>query len=150
MNEKVKVYKVRPDAKIPTRAHETDAGIDLYFCPVDNGIQRITPGRSSLLETGVKIQVPPGCMLQVMNKSGIATKTQLITGACVVDEGYNGEIFVNLQNIGKETQYIEPHQKIAQAVFVRIEKPEFDLIEEDSIYGSQTSRGSGGFGSTGV
>tara|TARA_R100001591_G_scaffold58370_1_gene68292 strand:+ start:2754 stop:3206 length:453 start_codon:yes stop_codon:yes gene_type:complete len=150
MSEKVKVYKTRPSAKMPTRAHNTDAGIDLYFCPVDDAIQRITPGRSSLLETGVKIQVPPGCMLQIMNKSGIATKTQLVTGACVVDEGYNGEIFVNLQNIGRETQYIEPYQKIAQAVFIRIEKPDFDLIEEDNIYGSETSRGSGGFGSTGV
>ena len=63
MSEKVKVYKTRPSAKMPTRAHNTDAGIDLYFCPVDDAIQRITPGRSSLLETGVKIQVPPGCML---------------------------------------------------------------------------------------
>ena len=89
-------------------------------------------------------------MLQVMNKSGIATKMQLITGACVVDEGYDGEIFVNLQNIGQTNQYIEPGQKIAQAVFVRIEKPSMMEIETDAIYGGSTSRGSGGFGSTGV
>jgi dUTP pyrophosphatase len=96
------------------------------------------------------MEVPSGCMLQIMNKSGIATKTQLITGACVVDEGYDGEIFVNLQNIGKDIQFIEPGQKIAQGVFVRIEKPALRMIEEDNIYGEETSRGSGGFGSTGV
>ena len=84
-----------------------------------------------------------------MNKSGVASKKQLVTGACVVDEGYDGEIFVNLQNIGSETQYISPGQKIAQGVFVRIEKPTLRLIEEDSIYGKETSRGSGALGSTG-
>tara|TARA_B100000963_G_scaffold314175_1_gene292569 strand:- start:777 stop:1223 length:447 start_codon:yes stop_codon:yes gene_type:complete len=146
---KVNVYKTRPDAIIPTRAHSTDAGVDFYFCPVDNSSKRIEPGRCALLETGVKIEVPPGCMLQVMNKSGIATKTQLITGACVVDEGYDGEIFVNLQNVGTETQYISPGQKIAQGVFVKIEKPSFQILETDDVYGRQTSRGTGGFGSTG-
>lgn len=146
---KVNVFKTRPDAIIPTRAHTTDAGVDFYFCPVDRSHQRIDPGRSALLETGVKIEVPPGCMLQVMNKSGIATKTQLLTGACVVDEGYDGEIFVNLQNVGTETQYVSPGQKIAQGVFIKIEKPNFEIVETDDIYGQQTSRGSGGFGSTG-
>ena len=85
-----------------------------------------------------------------MNKSGIASKQQLVTGACVVDEGYDGEIFVNLQNIGANVQYIEPGQKIAQGVFVRIEKPSLIEIGEDRVYGVTTSRGSGGFGSTGV
>ena len=85
-----------------------------------------------------------------MNKSGVASKMQLITGACVVDEGYDGEVFINLQNIGKTNQYIEPGQKIAQGVFVKIEKPQLWEIEDDNIYGRNTSRGEGGFGSTGV
>jgi len=145
-----RVYLVRPDAKCPSRAHSTDAGMDFYFCPVEGAAVRVQPGQSVLLETGIKMEVPPGCMLQIMNKSGIATKTQLITGACVVDEGYDGEIFVNLQNIGKDVQYIEPGQKIAQGVFVRIEKPALRIIQDDNIYGQATSRGEGGFGSTGV
>ena len=66
-----------------------------------------------------------------------------------MDEGYDGEIFVNLQNIGKETQFIEPGQKIAQGVFVRIEKPMLWEIKEDSVYGGTTARGSGALGSTG-
>ena len=152
MKTQVRVFKIRPEAKIPVRAHKTDAGMDFFFCPSDPKLvqRRINAGESAVLETGVKVEVTPGCMLQVMNKSGVATKTQLITGACVVDEGYDGEIFINLQNIGKLVQYIQPGQKIAQGVFVRIEKPQLHEIPEDSVYGVSTSRGAGGFGSTGV
>lgn len=146
----VNIYKVRPDAKLPVRAHDTDAGMDVYFNPVEGAAVRVKPGQSVLLETGVKIEVPSDCMLQIMNKSGIASKTHLITGACVVDEGYTGEIFVNLHNIGKDIQFIEPGQKIAQAIFVRIEKPVLFEIQEDNIYDAPTSRGEGGLGSTGL
>ena len=111
--------------------------------------KRIPPRASVLLQTGVKVEVPENCMLQIMNKSGVASKKHLITGACVVDEGYDGEIFVNLHNIGDKAQFIEPGQKIAQGVFVRIEKPTLQIIEEDDIYDGETSRGSGALGSTG-
>lgn len=149
MNNKVKVYRTRPSAKLPVRAHKTDAGIDFFFCPED-GISVTLPSLScGLFSTGVKIQVPKNCMLQVMNKSGIASKRSLITGACVVDEGYTGEIFVNLHNVGKESQTIHPGQKVAQGVFVRIDKPDLLEIEEDNLYGSATSRGQGALGSTG-
>ena len=148
--KQVRVFKVRPGAVLPVRAHKNDAGMDFFFAPSEGVAARVKPTQSVLLETGVKVEVPPGFMLQIMNKSGIASKMQLITGACVVDEGYDGEIFVNLQNIGKDIQYIKPGQKIAQGVFVRIEKPQLLEIEEDKIYGGSTSRGDGGFGSTGV
>tara|TARA_B100000287_G_scaffold410213_1_gene438342 strand:- start:69 stop:530 length:462 start_codon:yes stop_codon:yes gene_type:complete len=147
--ESINVYKVHPRVKIPHRAHETDAGIDFFFCPKEDIFLTIPPGTSALLETGIKMQVPQGCMLQIMNKSGIASKRSLITGACVVDEGYTGEIFVNLHNVGKQAQTIAPGQKIAQGVFVRIERPSLHQIEEDNIYGSKTPRGSGALGSTG-
>lgn len=146
---KVNVFRTRPIAKLPHRAHSTDAGMDFFFAPTEGAAARIKPGQSVLLETGIKMQVPPGCMLQIMNKSGIASKRHLITGACVVDEGYDGEIFVNLHNIGQDTEYIELGQKIAQGVFVRIEKPNLILIEEDNIYTGPTDRGSGALGSTG-
>jgi dUTPase len=67
----------------------------------------------------------------------------------VVDEGYTGEIFVNLHNIGNEIEFVEPGQKVAQGVFVRIEKPFVVEITEDNIYGMATSRGQGALGSTG-
>ncbi len=150
MSETVKVYRVRNSAKIPKRAHSTDAGMDFFFCPDASMVaKRIPAGASVLLQTGVKVEVPENCMLQIMNKSGVASKKHLITGACVVDEGYDGEIFVNLHNVGDKVQFIEPGQKIAQGVFVRIEKPALQIIEEDNIYGGETSRGSGALGSTG-
>ena len=146
---KVRVFRTRPAAKLPVRAHRTDAGMDFFFCPVEGSAVRVSPGQSVLLETGIKMEVPSGCMLQIMNKSGVASKRHLVTGACVVDEGYTGEIFVNLHNIGTDVEFIEPGQKVAQGVFVRIDKPEFLEIQEDNIYGTTTSRGAGALGSTG-
>mgnify|MGYP005739450813 FL=1 len=85
-----------------------------------------------------------------MNKSGIASKRSLVVGACVVDEGYTGEVFVNLHNIGKDTQVVESGHKLAQAVFVRIEKPELVVVQDsEQLYDSSTSRGDGALGSTG-
>lgn len=147
--QRVRVYRTRPDAKLPVRAHRTDAGMDFFFSPIEGTTVRIKPGQSVLLETGIKMEVPSDCMLQIMNKSGIASKKHLVTGACVVDEGYTGEIFVNLHNIGTVAEYIEAGQKIAQGVFVKIEKPRLWEIEVDSVYGEETSRGAGALGSTG-
>jgi dUTP pyrophosphatase len=149
-NNLVKVFRTRSGTKLPERAHPTDAGMDFFFSPSEPGSVTIIPGQSVLLETGIKMQVPANCMLQIMNKSGIASKKHLVTGACVVDEGYTGEIFVNLHNIGKEPETIISGQKIAQGVFVRIEKPFLLEVEEgESIYGTTTQRGSGALGSTG-
>lgn len=151
IEDKVRVYRCRPNAKIPIRAHRTDAGMDFFYCAVtdDELTKTLHPGESALLGTGIKIAVPSGCMLQIMNKSGIASKKQLVTGACVVDEGYTGEIFVNLQNIGREQQIIREGEKIAQGVFVRIEKPLLYEVTEENVYGRETERGSGALGSTG-
>ncbi len=145
----MKVFRTRKTAKLPARAHHTDAGMDFFYCPEEASPLVVSPGQSALLPTGVKIQVPSNCMLQIMNKSGVASKRSLVTGACVVDEGYTGEIFVNLHNIGNTPQAIEPGQKIAQGVFVRIEKPFLIEIVDDDIYGGDTSRGEGSLGSSG-
>tara|TARA_R100001129_G_scaffold160683_1_gene125339 strand:- start:2070 stop:2519 length:450 start_codon:yes stop_codon:yes gene_type:complete len=146
---KVNVYKVRENAKLPVRAHPTDAGMDLFFCPEADEPVTVRGSRTCLLQTGLKIEVPEGYMLEVKNKSGIASKKQLVTGACVVDSGYDGEIFVNLHNIGERAQVVQPGQKIAQGVFVKVEQPLLVEIEEDNIYGGTTKRGSGALGSTG-
>ncbi len=87
-------------------------------------------------------------MLEIKNKSGIASKRGLIVGACVVDRGYTGEIFVNLHNPSDRTQTLHAGDKIAQAVFVKIET-NVKLVESDSIYDDETSRGEGALGSTG-
>lgn len=146
---KVNVYKVRESAKLPVRAHPTDAGMDLFFCPETREAVTVFGSKTCLLQTGLKIEVPQGYMLEIKNKSGIASKKQLVTGACVVDSGYDGEIFVNLHNIGETKQIIEPGQKIAQGVFVKVEQPLLVEIGEDNIYGGTTDRGAGALGSTG-
>lgn len=149
LSESVKVFKLRRTSKLPVRAHATDAGMDFFFCPSIGNHALIEPGQSVVLETGVKVEVPKGHMLQIMNKSGIASKRSLIAGACVVDRGYDGEIFINLHNVGVSPQVISQGDKLAQGVFIRISTPSVVEIEEDSIYDKPTDRGSGGFGSTG-
>ena len=150
-NPTIKVYRVRDGAKIPKRYHTTDAGMDLFYCPKEDALKEahLRPGQSLVLPTGLKISVPEGHMLQIMNKSGIASKKSLVTGACVVDSGYDGEIFVNLHNIGKNNAVIAEGDKMAQAVLIPIVTPAIEISEEDNIYGKVTSRGAGCLGSTG-
>jgi len=156
---KLKFYKIRPDAKLPSRAHLIDAGVDLFYCPdpvqypdcywKPEGEYRIPPGESCLVPTGLKVVVPKNHMLEIKNKSGIAHKQKLLVGACVVDPGYTGEVFVNLHNIGGSTQTIQPGQKIAQAVLVPIIVCEpVETNYDPSLL--DTERSDGGFGSTGL
>ncbi len=144
----IRVNKVREDAKLPVRAHADDAGMDLFYCPGKETAKVIMPGDSVILETGLRIEVPEGHMLEVKNKGGIAAKKSLIVGSCVVDRGYDGEVFVNLHNVGRSNQEIRTGDKIAQAVFVKIET-NIDIIVSDSIYDEKTERGDGKLGSTG-
>ncbi len=152
----LKVYRLREDAKLPLRAHDTDAGMDLFYCPngertdivMQEGLA-IAPRESKVIPTGIKVEVPYGYMLEVKNKSGIASKRMLITGACVVDPGYDGELYVNLHNIGLNSQYIKPGDKIAQAVLVPIIHCGVEEVFDAEVLNIDTTRGTGGFGSTG-
>ena len=84
---KLKVFKVRESAKLPVRAHATDAGADIFYCPEENESLFVYESESELIPTGLKIGVPPGYMLEIKNKSGVAFKRSLVVGACVVDSG---------------------------------------------------------------
>jgi dUTP pyrophosphatase len=127
--------------------------MDLFFCPPPNDmipkqIESILPHGASILPTGLKVEVPEGYMMEIKNKSGIASKRGLLVGACVVDRGYTGEIFVNLHNPSDRTQTIHAGDKIAQAVFVKI-TTDIELVEAENIYDEETSRAEGALGSTG-
>ena len=153
---RVREHGVKP----PERANPSDAGLDLFFNPEIGGFfphpehdsTLIKPGECAVLSTGYRFGVPHGYMLEIKNRSGIAAKRSLIVGACVVDSGYDGEVFVNLHNIGTETQVIEPQTKIAQAVMVpvvhfrAVETASGDLYNWYPITMSQ--RGEGAMGST--
>jgi dUTP pyrophosphatase len=148
---KIKIKKLRENAKLPVREHSMDAGMDFFYCP-ESGKEinrNIFPNTSAILQTGVKVEVPKGYMLEIKNKGGIAANRQLIVGSCVVDHGYTGEIFVNLHNIGQDVRSIKPGDKLAQGVFVKIET-DIVLVESEEIYDLPTERGDGKLGSTGV
>ena len=138
----------------PVRANPSDAGLDLKYNP-DVGSQPVSiePGQSMILGTGLKFGVPHGYMIQIMNRSGNAAKKQLMVGACVVDSGYNGEVFVNLHNIGSRPQTINPGDKIAQAVVIPVVPVRFLETNNDNLYDwspiTISGRGAGALGSTG-
>lgn len=127
-------------AKMPTRAHGTDAGLDLY----SRETIVIFPGQSYCFDTGVHIEIPAGYVGMVKSKSGLNVK-QGLTSEGVIDAGYSGSIAVKLYNHGTECAFIEAGQKISQLVLLPIITPE--LILSESL--DETERGSGGFGSTG-
>ena len=136
---KLKV-KLDPGAMMPTRAHDTDAGLDLYSM-----YRRIVPSHSSMcFDTGVHIEIPAGYVGMIKSKSGLNVKHG-ITSEGVIDAGYTGSIMVKLYNHSGCAVEIERGQKISQLVLLPIITPE--LEEVDSL--DATERGNGGFGSTG-
>ena len=104
-------YMVRKDAYPPVRANPSDAGLDICYSPdlsnkkgISHDLVVVEPGASVIIPTGLKFGVPHGYMLEVKNRSSMAAKRSLVVGACVVDSGYDGEVFVNLHNIGRDVQ----------------------------------------------
>jgi len=146
--------RVRPDVVPPTRSNPSDAGLDVYYCP-EPGVAGATvaAGKNGLLRTGLKFGVPHGYMLQVMNRSSIAAKRNLVVGAHCVDSGYDGEVFVDLHNIGTEEQVIAPGTKIAQVVLVPVVPfKALELNPSTELYWypiTISDRGDGALGSTG-
>jgi dUTP pyrophosphatase len=165
----VKVKKLREDAVIPEYAHEGDAGFDLVA--VEDVI--IEPGQVRVVKTGLAFEVPPGYELQVRPRSGVSLKTDLrvANSPGTVDAPYRGEVGVLLWNsrhnkddvttntvktlkgpdiIDEEfpmgTYLIRKGDRVAQGVIVPVMRAQF--IEVDEL--SDTERGAGGFGSTGV
>jgi dUTP pyrophosphatase len=156
VRKELKVGLLRKGAKPPKRAYPTDAGADVFYCYDserrdwhigDESEFWINAGESCVLPTGIKVEVPRGHMLEVKNKSGIASKRQLLVGACVIDSGYDGEVFINLHNVGTTTQKVYPGDKLAQVVLVPVETCDFVCTGDE--LNTDTFRGAGGFGSTG-
>lgn len=133
-------FKVMLDegAKMPTKAHGTDGGFDLY-APKDFVVRC---GGSATVDTGVHINIEKGYVGMIKSKSSLNMRG--ITCEGVVDAGYVGSIVVRLHS-DQETIHFEKGQKIAQIVFLPI--PEVELELTDSF--EETERGSNGFGSSG-
>ncbi len=141
----VPVKKLRPDAKLPSYGSEYAAGADLYAClqqPVT-----IAPQATTLIPTGLAMELPEGWAGLVYARSGLATKRNLAPAnkVGVIDPDYRGEVMVSLHNHGTDPQTIEPGERIAQLVITPYLTAQF--LETDAL--SDTVRGIGGFGSTG-
>jgi dUTP pyrophosphatase len=146
----VKFCKIHENAKLPHKTHSADAGFDIFYCPPTNEPVFVNTNDGKILPTGLKAHFPEGYVLEIKNRSGMASKG-LIVGACIVDSTYSGEIFVNLHNISNVQKKINPGDKIAQFLIYKIEAPSVVEISTSELEESHrnSSRGDGAFGSTG-
>lgn len=142
----------RPDLKIrmtddagyvPAYAHETDAGIDLCaVCDYD-----INPGDSTLVRTGLCIELPDGCFGLETPRSGLGSRGITMRNAVgIIDPGYRGELKCALWNTTSETIHVKRHERICQLVIVPFVHANIVLADELS----DTDRGKAGYGSTGL
>ena len=144
--KKLKIY-LEEGAKMPTRAHEHDAGLDIY---TPESII-LYAGNSVEIDTGVHIEIPKGYCGLLKSKSGLNVRHG-ITGEGVIDHGYTGSIAVKLYNNSRDEKmhFFEKGDKLIQLLIVPIETPELELVESiQELYGEETDRGDNGFGSSG-
>ena len=128
-------------AYAPTRAHETDAGLDLRS-PVD---VTVSARGSVIIDTGIHIETPRGMVGFLKSKSGLNINHGIVSEG-VIDAGYTGSIVAKLYNLSDKDYHINAGDKITQLVILPIlENPQLILVEKLS----DTERGTGGFGSTG-
>lgn len=140
----LKIKLINEKAVLPCCAHPGDAGLDLF------SVERKTlqPGESALIGTGIIIQLPPDTEAQVRPRSGLALNHQVtvLNSPGTIDYGYRGEVKVILINHGRAPFEVEEGMKIAQLVIQPVLTVEVSVVDELS----ETRRGEGGFGSTGI
>jgi dUTP pyrophosphatase len=140
MMKLISFKKLDAGAKIPTRAHETDAGLDLTT--IEN--HALSPGEGRVFKTGLAVAIPAGFVGLVWDRSSMG-KRGLKTLGGVIDSGYRGEIGIVLWNMSKEVQEIKSGERIAQLLIQPVATPQ--TVEVESL--DDTDRGAGGFGSSG-
>jgi dUTP pyrophosphatase len=140
----IRVAKLTPEAKLPTRAHDGDAGMDLYASEAAH----IGPGERWSVGTGIALEIPDGHAGLVLPRSGLAREhgIALVNGPGLIDPGYRGEVRVLLLNTDPaETFRVEAGDRIAQLVVTPIALAE--PVETEAL--ADSTRGEGGFGSSG-
>ena len=139
----IPLLKLDPDLPTPSHAHPGDGAVDLYS-RIDTVL---VPGVRELVPTGVAIAIPDGFAGFVLPRSGTAVRhgIGLINSPGLVDSGYRGELMVGLVNHGEETFKVSRGDRIGQLVVVAVEEASFEVVDELP----DSTRGEGGFGSTG-
>ncbi len=143
--EELRFIRLSEKATLPTRAHEGDAGLDLY---ASEGA-RIGPGQRVSVGTGLAVAIPPGLAGLVLPRSGLALKhgLSLVNSPGLIDAGYRGEVRILLLNTdGRSESRIAPGDRIAQLLLIPIATA--SPLEAEAL--DDTARGGGGFGSTGA
>lgn len=139
---KVKIRRIKEDARLPEYAKPGDAGLDLFS--TDSVL--IQAGERKLIHTGIQIELPPQTEAQIRPRSGLALKhgITVLNTPGTIDEGYRGEIGVIIINLGNKDYQINKGDRVAQLVV----KPVYNvhLVDVDEL--SISSRGEGGFGSS--
>ena len=140
----LRVHRLHPDATLPARAYEGDAGLDLH------ALEAVTlePGERGSVRTGIAVEIPSGQAGLVLARSGLAARhgIALVNAPGLIDAGYRGEIQVLLLNTDRQTAFsVRPGDRIAQLVLVRVETPEIAEVQELAL----SERGAGGLGSSG-
>lgn len=140
---KIKIKRLNENAVIPTQGSKYSAGLDLYS--IDNG--GILPGQTVVFGTGIAMEIPEGYFGGIFARSGLSTKQGLRPSTCVsvIDSDYRGEIMIGIHNDSDEPRIVSKGDRIAQMVILPYRVVEF---EEGEL--TDTERGQGGFGSTGV
>lgn len=133
--------KLYEDSKVPTFAHPGDAGMDLYA----RENVTIKGGERSIVGTGIAMAIPEGYVGLIWDKSGVAIKGGVKVLGGVIDAGYRGEIMVGMINLSAEDYIFEAGHKVAQIIIQERVQPE--VVEVTDL--DATTRGEGGFGSTG-
>jgi dUTP pyrophosphatase len=140
----LRVRRLDPRAKLPTRAHPGDAGLDLYALEAAT----LGPGERASVATGIAVQVPAGQAGLVLPRSGLALRNgiALVNAPGLIDTGYRGELRVLLLNTDRSAAFaLSAGDRIAQLVLIKVEAPE--ALEVHELDDSE--RGVGGFGSSG-
>lgn len=143
---KVKIEKVAEDVIIPEYKTDGAAGMDLYAYIQEPIV--LKPLERALVSTGIKIELPKGYEAQVRPRSGMALKNGLsvLNSPGTIDSDYRGVVGVIAINLSNQSYVIQPNERIAQMVIAKHEQPEIEVVMELS----ETERGEGGFGHTGI
>lgn len=131
-------------AKLPSKAHSGDAGWDLYV----SRPTVIYPGQTVDVHTDVYVRLPARTYVRIIGRSSSLRRHELLINEGLIDNGYTGELFVCVHNMGSEPFHVKQGMRLAQCVFGTIEDVRWSEVEE--VGPSSDGRGSGGFGSTGV
>lgn len=149
MSTSLAVVRLDRDLPMPTRAHDGDAGVDLYSA---RDIE-LAPGERALVPTGIAVAIPHGMVGLVHPRSGLAARVGLsiVNSPGTIDAGYRGEIRVSLINLDAHTPIaISRGDRIAQLLVQRVELPELvEVTSFDEAGLADTTRGAGGHGSSG-